>query len=660
MMRDRDLISQAEQARATARGYQSAGGALIAQLIISWLLNLVVLGVALCIALLSLNLGLSFGAGAAIAASPLSLYGVAILVGLLQAPSPKPAPHPKAQLTLELEQHPKLLAMLERLCAQQQVAMPRQVRLNPEVNAAVMVDHRQRGYVLILGLGMLNALDVEALAAVLAHELAHAGQRAMTLGLLVELTHRARTHLMMHPEHQPLSARASRPWRMLLLWDAQRLARRYKALIYHMELDADAKATAHTSADALVRAIERLDHADVAMQHTLEELDLASRERQYTDDIFVHHRAWLARTPYALSERSSYGAHPSDAQRAERALAHQRADAPGDASQAAPLEAWMLFEQPHTLSQRISAMMYSQRLEISAATLPLQPAQKLERFLAKERALLRSPSSYAGLYDPYGPVALSAPSQLREDLEARDIKQLWDSFEALALQRGELEQDAQTLNTLSLDPAADLIWRGQRHEAHDLEQLAAQLFDERHQWERRRLKAHEALWALAYACERERAAKLDPSLEQRADAQRILRWALEQHQLLHDELTLVKQALDQPQPRTTQQEEQAHKTLTLSFEIIEALLKALDGFPITWTQTPQQAHQTQTLDALLSPSPLIQPAAKPGDAARDLLMYDQFEEIFNRCWRVARKDEVNLLVTIKTLLETWQASKNPE
>ena len=148
--------NDARQAHAT-RGYQRAVAALITQLVISWLLNLVVLGVVLCIALLSLNVGLVWGAWAAIAAAPLSLYGVLMLVGLLQARGLEREAPPRAQLTLELEQHPQLLALLKQLCEHQQVAMPRQVRLNPDVNAAVMVDHKQRGYVMILGLGMLNA-----------------------------------------------------------------------------------------------------------------------------------------------------------------------------------------------------------------------------------------------------------------------------------------------------------------------------------------------------------------------------------------------------------------------------------------------------------------------------------------------------------------------
>lgn len=633
----------AQQAHAT-RGYQRAVAALSAQLVLSWLLNLVVLGVVLCIALLSLNVGLVWGAWAAIAAAPLSLYGVLMLVGLLQAHGLEPEAPPRAQLTLELEQHPQLLELLKQLCEHQQVAMPRQVRLNPDVNAAVMVDHKQRGYVMILGLGMLNALDVEALRAVLAHELAHAGQRAMTLGLLVERTHRARWHLMTHHE-DGLTAKASRPWRMLLLWDAQRLARRYKALIYHMELDADAKATTHTSAQALVRAINRLEHADVAMQLTLEELDQASRERQYTDDIFLHHRARLAQLPHIKSRRSDYGDHPSDRERAQHAQRHKdHGEAPADER-----ESWALFEQPHLLSQHISALMWRQRLD----PLPtLQPAAQLEQFLARERALLRAPDRYAGLYDPHGPVALSAPSIPRAELTSEDAEGLWASLDELAQQRAQLEQDAQALKAADQTSGASVIWRGQRYERRDLEQLEGLLIEDHQQWERRRIKAHETLWALAY--QREAQQQLEPALERRADVQRVLRWALEQHQHLQEALAIVGESLKDEAPRTAQQEEHAHETLTVSFEILEALLNTLKGAPSLWL--PQD--KAQPLDQLLSPSPLIEPATRPGDRDRDLLMHDQFEEIFTRCWRVARKDEVNLLVTIKTLLETWQASKN--
>lgn len=642
-MLKRPPINDTSQARAT-RSYQRAVAALITQLIISWLLNLTVLGVVLCIALLSLNLGLVWGAWAAIAAAPLSLYGVLLLVGLLQAHGLERKTPPRAELIVELEQHPQLRGLIKQLCEHQQVAMPRQVRLNPEVNAAVMVDHKQRGYVMFLGLGMINALDVEALRAVLAHELAHAGQRAMTLGLLVEHTHRLPKHLIARPKSL-LIAKTSRPWRMLLLWDAQRLGRRYKALIYHMELDADAKATTYTSAQALVRAINRLERADVAMQLTLEELDLASRDRQYTDDIFLHHRAWLALLPHTKSGRSSYGDHPSDRERAQRAQHHKaQGDAPAD-----DREAWALFEQPHLLSQRISALMWRQRLE----PLPtLQPAAQLEQILAQERAQQRAPDCYAGLYDPHGPVALNAPSTQRADLTSKDVDALWASLEELALERAQLEQDALTLKSFDHTSAATLIWRGERYEQRDLERLEGLLIEEHQQWELRRIKAHETLWALAYQGEAQ--LQLEPTLDRRADVQRVLRWSLEQHQHLQEALAMVGESLKGDAARDAKQEEHAHQTLTVSFEILEALLNTLKQAPAQWLTE----DKAPTLDELLSPSPLIEPAARAGDRDRDLLMHDQFEEIFTRCWRVARKDEVNLLATIKTLLETWQASKN--
>src|SRR5947209_1111991 len=90
----------------------------------------------------------------------------------------------------ELDQ-PLLFAFIRRLCSETQAPMPYRVFLNAQVNAAVFYNNSVLSLFwpthknLLIGLGLVNVLNLSEFKAVLAHEFGHFSQSSMKLGSYV-------------------------------------------------------------------------------------------------------------------------------------------------------------------------------------------------------------------------------------------------------------------------------------------------------------------------------------------------------------------------------------------------------------------------------------------------------------------------------------------
>lgn len=97
-------------------------------------------------------------------------------------------------VTITRDEAPELWSLVTDVAGAAQTRVPREIRLVPEVNAAVSEDARMLGLVpgtrrLYVGLPLLQALDVAQLRSVLAHELGHYSQGHTRLG---PITYRGR------------------------------------------------------------------------------------------------------------------------------------------------------------------------------------------------------------------------------------------------------------------------------------------------------------------------------------------------------------------------------------------------------------------------------------------------------------------------------------
>ena len=100
------------------------------------------------------------------------------------------------RLEINVRQHPELFEFIRKICADTKAPFPGKVFLTPEVNAAVFYDSSVLSLImpvkknLLIGLGLVNGVNLSEFKAVIAHEFGHFSQSSMRLGSYVYMANR--------------------------------------------------------------------------------------------------------------------------------------------------------------------------------------------------------------------------------------------------------------------------------------------------------------------------------------------------------------------------------------------------------------------------------------------------------------------------------------
>jgi Zn-dependent protease with chaperone function len=380
-----------------------------------------------------------------LAAPAVPLFGALLFVLLRKLVHRAQIGGPAIELS-PIEQ-PRLFTLLERLCARARAPMPDRVSLSPGVNAAMLRSTSAIGLLfggpreLVLGLGLINVIEVGELEAVIAHELGHFSQASARLGqwahrttvLLRELVlgrdrfddriaraRRARSPLIRGFAN--LLFTGIRGIRRLFAGVLDRITCSSLALARELEFDADRHAVALCGSDAIVAALWRAQRGAIAMDHALAGLRELAKHGLFSDDLYVHQSArWAeldrphehdeqAEHPMLTALRRPYQdgpslhfppgetpaevmwySHPSYAER--EANAKRTYVVALDRSR---VSAWELFDDRDALCRRATAAAYAQ---LGLRAQPTRRAAEIEQRLADERAERTHGQSYFGFYD---------------------------------------------------------------------------------------------------------------------------------------------------------------------------------------------------------------------------------------------------------------------
>ncbi|UYZ62780.1 M48 family metallopeptidase [Hymenobacter weizhouensis] len=339
-------------------------------------------------------------------------------------------------LPLDPAAHPDLFAFVRQLSAEAGVAMPRQILVNGQVNASVFYTNTLRSLVwptpknLLIGLGLVNGLNLTEFKAVLAHEFGHFGQRSMKLGSYVYAASRV-IHDMVYERDkwdEVLADWRRSDWRVAwagwlmtgVVWVVRKLLQLcyqgihvvHASLSREMEFQADRVAVRLAGSDAICQALYRLGPTSGALSQARQQLGLALEHELATDDIFYHQTRYLtdmqpaAPAPAAASLEpvaepqmlfrpdevsvvEMYASHPADYL---RELNAKRPFVPGPVDDRSP---WLLFgTEAAALRQRVTATLYP-----TGASAVVRPAVEIEEFLQAERLETTYADHYAGTYD---------------------------------------------------------------------------------------------------------------------------------------------------------------------------------------------------------------------------------------------------------------------
>lgn len=229
---------------------------------------------------------------------------------------------------------PELFGFLYKLSDEIGAPRPHRVFITPDVNAAVFYDLSLLNLIfptkknLIIGLGLVNVLNIGELKAVLAHEFGHFAQGSMMVGRWVYIAQQIIGHMVATRDWldkvvQFISKIDIRiawiGWILgLIIWSIRSLMDTLfslvviaeRALSREMEFNADLVAVSVTGSDALVNALYKLQAADDAWQTALNVATSEAKAGNVLKDLFAAQKTAIKEVGRILGD-DDYGRTPS-------------------------------------------------------------------------------------------------------------------------------------------------------------------------------------------------------------------------------------------------------------------------------------------------------------------------------------------------------------
>jgi Zn-dependent protease with chaperone function len=337
------------------------------------------------------------------------------------------------------QEQPELFRFIDRICDETSAPRPAGVYVSPDVNAAVFYNTSlinlivpPRKYLLI-GAGLVNAVNLREFKAVLAHEFGHFSQKSLALGTYVYVANRVLGDIVYARDKWDdvlqkwcgLDLRISFPaWGLRgVVWVLRgSLEQVFKginllnlSLSRQMEFNADDVAVSVAGSDAIVSALCRIEFADRCHTLAARELSTAADHGLHSRDIFRHQDGAIAHLR-AVNNRPDMGippapparvfdpgdasgvpqmwrTHPANHDREANAKRHYLPAAGDDRSP------WLLFRDSDALRARLSAAFYKAPLGRTVAQGELDDPGQVQSFIDSERAETNYDPKYHGLFD---------------------------------------------------------------------------------------------------------------------------------------------------------------------------------------------------------------------------------------------------------------------
>jgi Zn-dependent protease with chaperone function len=341
------------------------------------------------------------------------------------------------------DEHPKLFDFIYRVCDETGAPYPKRVFVNYEVNAMAFSDGNSFWHLfiptdknLLIGLGLVNAVNLTEFKALLAHEFGHFSQKSTKLGAYVYTAIGILDQIVYCRDFIDrfiegwcnLRNAAALPgwvvWGALWLLRRVLIGMRYVIFFFHrglsrqMEFNADLVAVSVTGSDAPVHLLFRCGFADQCLNQTIHDVQTAMDHHLYTADLFYlqsHARTYLRRKekkpdlgePPPLPEKptqhshvfepddeaaSMWATHPSGFDREENAKAHYIRSHFDDRSP------WLLFDNVEQLRADVTYKFYRFYFKVPKDVVQADP-EEIQAFIEEERAETTYDPRYQGLYD---------------------------------------------------------------------------------------------------------------------------------------------------------------------------------------------------------------------------------------------------------------------
>lgn len=439
------------------------------------------------------------------------------------------------------ENEPELFKFLHKLADEIGAPRPHRVFITPEVNAAVFYDLSLINLIfpskknLIIGLGLVNVLNLGELKAVLAHEFGHFAQGSMAVGRWVYIAQQIISHMVAARDWLDSLVRfvsridlriAWLGWLLsLVIWSIRSLMDTLfrlviiaeRALSREMEFNADLVAVSVTGSDALVNALYKLQSADEAWQTTLDIASSHAGSGKRISDLFGAQRQAVSTIGQVLNDErygvapefqgddasqhrvfskqearppQMWSTHPDNSDREENAKGHYIA------AEIDQRSAWLVFNDPEALREKISLNFYKadkvNELEVVSAEDAV--VQRFNR--ASYSSVYRGTYLYRSPFRNFNSVSELLNTSEINQIENGIFQSLYSESVSELLERARnLDSERHTLEALAsgdLKPSGGIIrHRGEELKKADIPNAISQVATER-KAVAKKLKLHDA------------------------------------------------------------------------------------------------------------------------------------------------------------------------
>jgi Zn-dependent protease with chaperone function len=239
-------------------------------------------------------------------------FSVMLFVFLLKFLFKKQQIHDPFNIRLKENQHPKLFKFIRQLCQDTKAPFPKKVFVNHECNAAVFYNTTILSLFwpvkknLLIGLGLIDFMNLSEFKAILAHEFGHFSQKSMKLGSYIYMANRIIYDMVYQRDSwdelltkwKRLDFRLSAFGYLLsfFVWILRHILGLFymglnllhASLSRQMELQADLVAVSVTGSDAIVNALARVEFASQCIQFADQQVQTAADHKLFTKNIFYH------------------------------------------------------------------------------------------------------------------------------------------------------------------------------------------------------------------------------------------------------------------------------------------------------------------------------------------------------------------------------------
>ncbi|TVZ16190.1 M48 family metalloprotease [Maribacter sp. MAR_2009_72] len=411
---------------------------------------------------------------------------------------------PNNRILLKKEEHTDLWNFIEKICEETGAPRPKNIYLDPDVNAYVAYSNMWLSLFLpvrkelTIGMGLTDCLNLSEFKAVISHEFGHFSQRSMKIGSYI-ISANTIIHNMIFERDKwddtldqwrasdiRLSAAA---WlitpiiwliRQMLNLFYQFLNVMYSSLSREMEFNADKVAVKTSGSEAIISALWKLNGGSTVWHNTLNHAILASKKNLYVENIYINnalalereapHQAQLleslqedkrgGRMYFTDSEHSKvgmYASHPPNDKR------EHNAKTPYVVCDQDTRSPWILFGEKSRLQTAMTLRLYE--IYLQKKPTDFVQAQVLEEFIKSETQGAHLAKEYDNTFSNRflqipNPQKLNAqmaslkPSKkvLKQlKLEVKDLMQPIHEIEALMIKAQEIAQGTTKVKTFSFN-----------------------------------------------------------------------------------------------------------------------------------------------------------------------------------------------------------------